>query len=33
MALAGLAGGLVAGVVTNPIDIVFARMQVDELYP
>jgi hypothetical protein len=30
---AGLAGGAVAGVVTNPIETVFARMQVDELYP
>ena len=25
MALAGLGGGIIAGVVTNPIDIVFAR--------
>jgi len=33
MVAAGLAGGFVAGVVTNPVDIVFARMQVDELYP
>lgn len=28
-----MAGGLVAGIATNPIDIVFNRMQVDELYP
>jgi hypothetical protein len=33
MIFAGLAGGFTAGVVTNPIDIVFNRMQVDELYP
>ena len=30
---AGLAGGMVAGVLTNPFDIVFTRMQVDEMYP
>ena len=30
---AGILGGFTAGVVTNPIDIVFNRMQVDELYP
>lgn len=30
---AGALGGLTAGIVTNPIDIVFNRMQVDELYP
>lgn len=30
---AGIAGGLLAGVITNPVDIVFDRMQVDELYP
>lgn len=30
---AGVAGGVVAGLVTNPIDIVFNRMQVDEMYP
>ena len=30
---AGLAGGAIAGIVTNPIDIVFNRMQVDEMYP
>jgi hypothetical protein len=28
-----MAGGFVAGVLTNPIDLVFARMQVDQLYP
>jgi len=33
MVAAGVAGGFVAGVITNPVDIVFARMQVDELYP
>lgn len=33
MVLAGVLGGFVAGVATNPIDIVFNRMQVDELYP
>jgi len=32
-AYAGILGGLVAGIVTNPIDIVFNRMQVDEMYP
>ena len=30
---AGILGGFTAGLVTNPIDIVFNRMQVDELYP
>jgi hypothetical protein len=30
---AGIAGGFIAGVLTNPFDIVFNRMQVDELYP
>lgn len=30
---AGLTGGLVAGLVTNPFEIVFARMQADEMYP
>jgi solute carrier family 25 (mitochondrial oxoglutarate transporter), member 11 len=30
---AGLLGGATAGILTNPIDIVFNRMQVDELYP
>lgn len=33
MVAAGLTGGFLAGVVTNPIDLVFARMQVDDLYP
>ena len=32
-AYAGIAGGLIAGVVTNPIEIVYTRMQVDDLYP
>jgi hypothetical protein len=31
--MAGSAGGFVAGVVTNPTDLVFSRMQVDEMYP
>ena len=31
--MAGMGGGFLAGVVTNPIDLVFTRMQVDELYP
>jgi hypothetical protein len=30
---AGILGGATAGFLTNPIDIVFNRMQVDELYP
>lgn len=30
---AGIAGGFVAGVATNPFEIVFNRMQVDEMYP
>jgi hypothetical protein len=30
---AGLMGGISAAVLTNPIDIVFARMQVDAMYP
>lgn len=30
---AGILGGFTAGVVTNPLDVVFDRMQVDELYP
>ena len=33
MVMAGSAGGFVAGVVTNPTDLVFSRMQVDEMYP
>lgn len=32
-AYAGILGGVTAGIVTNPIDIVFNRMQVDEMYP
>jgi hypothetical protein len=32
-AIAGIAGGLIAGIVTNPIEIVYTRMQVDDLYP
>lgn len=31
--MAGMAGGMVAGVVTNPIEMVFARMQADVMYP
>jgi solute carrier family 25 oxoglutarate transporter 11 len=30
---AGILGGATAGILTNPIDIVFNRMQVDEMYP
>lgn len=30
---AGVLGGATAGILTNPIDIVFNRMQVDEMYP
>ena len=30
---AGILGGSIAGIATNPIDIVFNRMQVDEMYP
>lgn len=33
MVAAGVLGGFIAGVITNPVDIVFTRMQVDELYP
>lgn len=32
-AYAGIAGGLVAGFLSNPFEIVFSRMQVDEMYP
>ena len=32
-AYAGIAGGLLAGVITNPVEIVFARQQADALYP
>jgi hypothetical protein len=31
--MAGIAGGLVAGFLTNPIEIVFARMQTDDMFP
>ena len=31
--MAGMGGGFLAGVITNPVDLVFTRMQVDELYP
>lgn len=31
--MAGIAGGLIAGILTNPIEIVYARMQVDDIYP
>ena len=30
---AGLAGGLVGGYLSNPFEIVFTRMQADEMYP
>ena len=33
MAAAGIAGGMIAGVVTNPFEIVFVRQQADALYP
>ena len=33
MIMAGVGGGFLAGVLTNPIDLVFTRMQVDEMYP
>jgi len=33
MIMAGLGGGFLAGAITNPVDLVFTRMQVDELYP
>lgn len=32
-AYAGIAGGLAAGFLSNPFEIVFSRMQVDEMYP
>jgi hypothetical protein len=32
-ACAGIAGGLAGGLLSNPFQIVFARMQVDEMYP
>ena len=31
--MAGMAGGMLAGLIINPTDLVFTRMQVDELYP
>jgi len=31
-AMAGLLGGLTLGITTNPIEIVFTRMQADEMY-
>lgn len=31
--LAGVVGGAVAGILSNPFDIVFTRMQADALYP
>lgn len=31
--MAGIAGGLVAGILTNPIEVVYTRMQVDDIYP
>lgn len=31
--MSGLAGGFVAGVVTNPVDLVFTRQQADAMYP
>lgn len=33
LAMAGMAGGTIAGIITNPIEVVFTRMQVDEMYP
>ena len=32
-AYAGLAGGIAGGILSNPAEIVFTRMQVDEMYP
>lgn len=31
--MAGLTGGIVAGLLSNPFELVFTRMQVDEMYP
>jgi len=28
-----MAGGMTAGILSNPFEIVFKRMQVDEMYP
>lgn len=33
MMFAGFAGGMTAGVLTNPVDLVYSRMQVDQMYP
>lgn len=33
MIMAGVAGGFTAGVLTNPVELVFTRMQADEMYP
>ncbi|MFS8160625.1 MAG: MC/SLC25 family protein [Candidatus Roizmanbacteria bacterium] len=30
---AGLTGGFIAGLITNPVEVVFTRMQADEMYP
>ena len=30
---AGIAGGLAGGILSNPFEILFTRMQVDEMYP
>lgn len=30
--MAGFAGGMVAGIVSNPVELVYTRMQVDEMY-
>lgn len=32
-AMAGVAGGVIAGIVSNPVEIVFTRMQVEDMYP
>lgn len=29
----GMVGGFLAGVITNPVELVFTRQQADELYP
>jgi len=31
--MAGMAGGMCAGIVSNPVELVYTRMQVDEMYP
>lgn len=33
MVMAGMSGGMLAGIVSNPVELVFARQQVDALYP